>query len=300
MIPDKLNFEMPVFNRISWVSEALRSEWEPVLAVLPEMIGRIFTSNQIVDIVPIQIKSISVNDLFNFKKKIISKGLFAEQINDLPTPIRLYFGLKNEEHKNYVVFGKRNHVLSFQKAIQEQNYDAVLEYLHPATLSYWKEFSKLDLIDNTWAILAKTNGNIDSLTIYPENVLNPLWGSLGIAPIPYFPAFADCQHSLEIASAIQSLANETDHKLACSWTEILSWPIEWSAMHGIAEVKTPIFKRVYNTDPTAKKYVLQLESEIYPINGLNGLLFPYRKPKKLYYTDSKHAQAGTQHLSDTL
>ncbi|MBB6330857.1 hypothetical protein HNP24_001807 [Chryseobacterium sediminis] len=300
MIPDKLNFELPAFNRISWVSEALRSEWEPVLAVLPEMIDGIFTSDQIVDLVPIQIKSISVNDLFSFKKQIISKGLFAEQINDLPTAILLYFGLKNEEHKNYVVFGKRYHVLSFLKGIQEQNYDTILEYLHPPTLLYWTEFSKLDLIDNTWALLAKTDGIIDSLTRYPKNVINPLWSSLGMAPIPYFPAFADCQHSLEIASAIQALANETDHKLACSWTEILSWPIEWSAMHGIAEIKTPIFKRVYNTDSTAKKYVLRLESEVYPEKGLNGLLFPYRKPKKLYYTDSKHAQVGTQHLSDTL
>ena len=30
--------------------------------------------------------------------------------------------------------------------------------------------------------------------------------------------------------------------------EILSWPVEWSVLHGIAEIKTPIFRVISRSD----------------------------------------------------
>ena len=38
--------------------------------------------------------------------------------------------------------------------------------------------------------------------------------------------------------------------------QVLSWPIEWSALHGIAELKTPILRASVTTDVTHYKYMV--------------------------------------------
>jgi hypothetical protein len=57
--------------------------------------------------------------------------------------------------------------------------------------------------------------------------------------------------------------------------QILSWPVEWSALHGIAEVKSPIIKIATRTDSTASKYVVRWTGTDYPDEGAVGLRFPY-------------------------
>jgi hypothetical protein len=62
-------------------------------------------------------------------------------------------------------------------------------------------------------------------------------------------------------------------------TEILSWPVEWSALHGIAEIKTPILKVSTYTDSTAKKHIVRFNGIRYPSEGIVGLRFPYKIPR---------------------
>ena len=56
--------------------------------------------------------------------------------------------------------------------------------------------------------------------------------------------------------------------------EILGWPLEWSALHGIAEIKTPVLRASARTDATPRKYVVRWEGESYPEGGASGLRFP--------------------------
>jgi SAM-dependent methyltransferase len=74
--------------------------------------------------------------------------------------------------------------------------------------------------------------------------------------------------------------------------EILHWPVEWSALHGIAEIKTPILKISTKTDATAKKYLIQRRGTRYPVEGAQGLKFPYQMPDHLHLTDSKGFKQG--------
>jgi hypothetical protein len=75
-------------------------------------------------------------------------------------------------------------------------------------------------------------------------------------------------------------------------TEILTWPVEWSALHGIAEIKTPVLKVSTNTDATALKYVVQRKGASYPVEGAHGLKFPYQTPQRLPLTDSRGFKQG--------
>jgi hypothetical protein len=58
----------------------------------------------------------------------------------------------------------------------------------------------------------------------------------------------------------------------------MQWPVEWSALHGIAEIKTPIVKLSTRTDATPEKLILRYHGERYPQEGAHGVRFPYAVP----------------------
>ena len=58
-------------------------------------------------------------------------------------------------------------------------------------------------------------------------------------------------------------------------TEILSWPVQWSALHGIAETRTPVFKISSDTDATADKLTLTYLGTAEVARPRRGLGFPY-------------------------
>jgi len=60
---------------------------------------------------------------------------------------------------------------------------------------------------------------------------------------------------------------------------MLSWPMEWNALHGIAEIKTPILTICARTDWTPTLAVVPKEGTSYPDEGATGLRFPYRVVK---------------------
>lgn len=102
-----------------------------------------------------------------------------------------------------------------------------------------------------------------------------------LAPIGLYPAFAPCATKCERA---ESLVGETMEKArslgaaeAMRWfLGILSWPMSWSALHGIAVVQTPVCRVAYSTDSYASKYVVHRHGTQYPVEGAQGLAFPYR------------------------
>ena len=62
--------------------------------------------------------------------------------------------------------------------------------------------------------------------------------------------------------------------------ELLSWPVEWSGLHGIAEVKSPVLEVCTRTDATAAKYVVCWMGDRIPEEGASGLKFPYKIPAR--------------------
>ena len=58
--------------------------------------------------------------------------------------------------------------------------------------------------------------------------------------------------------------------------EILSWPASWSALHGIAEVKTPVLKASTRTDATAHEFIVRRHGPRLPAEAVAGLGFPFR------------------------
>jgi hypothetical protein len=109
---------------------------------------------------------------------------------------------------------------------------------------------------------------------------NILWRWVGVRLVPHLPCSFDCQASEEIAKNMVKIGKEIGFEEEMDWiVEILSWPVEWSALHGIAEIKTPILKISTRTDAFPVPYVVRYLGGNYPEDGAKGLGFPYDSGK---------------------
>jgi len=57
--------------------------------------------------------------------------------------------------------------------------------------------------------------------------------------------------------------------------ELLSMPMEWSVLHGIVQVKTPILYVVASSLPTAEKHVIRIMGSHWPVAGAESTVFPF-------------------------
>lgn len=105
---------------------------------------------------------------------------------------------------------------------------------------------------------------------------NLLLRAIGVRAVPYLPCSFTCDATVTRADALAALAREIGFAQEMTWTEeMLSWPCEVSALHGITEVRTPILKVLFPGDAAPKKRVVRLRGDRYPAEGARGVAFPY-------------------------
>lgn len=122
---------------------------------------------------------------------------------------------------------------------------------------------------------------------------------LGIRLVPHLPCSFSCQASAAMGARWAALATEIGLEEESAWLrEMLSWPVEWTALHGIAEVKTPVLKVMTRTDASAHRWAVQREGTVYPVEGATGLAFPFQRARtsrrQLPVTESRSFAAAIE------
>ena len=106
---------------------------------------------------------------------------------------------------------------------------------------------------------------------------NVLLSQIGIRAVPHWPCGFQCEATNSFAEQLDSPSSVLQEPpTAAIIREILSWPAEWSALHGIAEVKTPVLKICGAVKYTASPLSVKWVGTNYPKEGARGLGFPYR------------------------
>ena len=140
----------------------------------------------------------------------------------------------------------------------------------------------------------KSSERIVLLDIPPA--LNVSLRVMGIEAVFHAPCHFHCDASLSIGQTFLESMGKAGFGQEQTWlAELLSWPVEWSCLHGIAEVKTPVLKLVTYAEPTAHKHTVRLQGRAYPEEGETGLRHPYRSPVFSKIRDSQAYQDGLVH-----
>ena len=163
-------------------------------------------------------------------------------------------------------------------------------------------------LDPTWGIAAATTAELqretdsagETLSVTGVPQTNLLWKWLGLRPVSHTPCRFDCPETIAQADAVWALARELGFDEEIGWlTEILSWPVEWSSLHGIAEIRTPVLKICTRTDATKRRRSVRWTARdgAYPAEGARGVRFPYVTPRKPLLTVTAGYRRGLENTS---
>ena len=296
------------WTRLIWTSEAgTTAKWKGIIGEISRAWNEVERWTVVDGVRDSALMFVHPGQMLEFAKWASEHGLAVlpmERTGIAPTYAAASYGFHEGKPWQYrVILTRMEKAADWYAASYGENYDhnRIGELLgfpdccRPHFGEFWGE---LGFRDTTWPMAENTVGpryslpdgsaapRIDIHDGFPE--ANILWHWMGVRLTPHLPCSFKCEASRDLARRWIECATEhgfgpqMDHAL-----EILSWPVQWSALYGIAEIMTPILKCSSRTDTTAEEYVVRYHGSSYPEDGASGVVFPFRIPEKFAVTGSK-------------
>jgi hypothetical protein len=290
--PERLPFSLPDFTRISWASERARGVWEPRIQRITKAWLEIEWRAVADGARTCAVRPMWLPDLVTEAPDWADAGL-----GSLPLVLE---GAGDSEYSAVserlrvdgpfrirVVIGGVRELAAFKRAWDDADQEAIGSMLGYPTCCrefFHDVWVQHGMVDPTWPMAAATasadqHAHVLEIEGPPEG--NILWRWMGVRAVPHLPCRADCAASTELGRRMLAIGRQSGLEEEVEWMlEILSWPLEWSALHGIAEVRTPVLKVTTMTDATPSKYVVRRLGTRFPREGARGLEFPYRASRR--------------------
>jgi hypothetical protein len=271
-----LDFNLPQFTQASWVSEKVRSIRAPQLDRVKQAWRTVEWRSVCAGIRPcglLQMYSDEYSECCDVWKK---HGLSV-----VPLRVEEKAGVSGSYFVQAVI-GEKHDTELFKGAWIHNDHEELGRFLgYPACcrdfFQHWSVAQKLN--DPSWSIAQNTAGCLiegTNVAVSGAPLGNILLRYAGVRAIPHLPCKFDCSASLELAARMLELYPSLGYSEESEWLqEMLDWPMEWSALHGIAEIHTPVMKFVTTTDATAEKLTVRWKGSKYPSDAARGLSFPY-------------------------
>lgn len=290
----RLNFSLPKFLRVSWVSDEARKVWQPRLQAITKARPRIF-----VQVIQDGSDSVALLQLTDAESGELERWMEPQDNYALVRFTPKEAVAPDNQARLEVAVGRRADVNKFAAAWRDGQTN-VLDDLRglPHCCRAFRNtlHNESKLVDPVFSQALNSFPSVIEdgvVTFASPPSLNLLPDILGVLPLAHMPCSFSCDASRKLAQTwvetgrAKELAEEMDHL-----EELMSWPMEWSSLHGIAEIKLPIFKVSANTDAFANTLRVRINSIRYPSAGVTGLHFPFRPPHSTKVTSSKSFAGG--------
>lgn len=289
----KLPFLLPDFTRIIWHSEAARQAWQPRISAINAAwsqmeLGAVAVGNR-----RACLNFIDPAQLVTLSHKAAGRGLTVLPLTMSgivaqysATPKALVAG---QPWQYRVVVLQPQYAQQWLDAWQGQSDNKTIGMLlgYPECCRDFFErvWVEGQGVDTSWEMAEGTEHHRrtwdrgEELRIEaglpPESNILLRW--LGTRLVPHLPCSFNCEATVENGKQYAEVGRKLGFDREVDWLyEMLEWPVEWSALHGIAEVRTPVLTVSTRTDATAGKRVVQRAGTKYPDEGASGLRFPFR------------------------
>ena len=266
---------LPDFVRHAWASEPARQRWGPRLAAIRRAWRDIEWLSAAHEVRSCALVSIGHGEMATLKDQWLAHRLSA---SSLPRG-----GAPATRGRVLAFVGERSAVsraLEAWGAHADGDVGALLGYPECCRRFFHRVCVDSGRIDTTLD-MALAGPCVDrTFDIAPPSAApfcNTFWRRLGVRAVAHLPCAFDCAPSLAVGRALWEIGDRAGYGAEREWLEeILSWPAAWSALHGIAEVKTPVMKIAMRTDHTDQKWSIRWNGQLYPEEGASGIAFPYR------------------------
>jgi uncharacterized protein len=263
---------LPPFVRHTFVGEAQRALWEPRLEAVRAALVRLGVLAVSRGLVPVSLVNAMPAEVFAIHNLAAAHGLHARLLSRC-----------TRSRREWMVIGDEHLSAQYRQA-WEQGEDARLDALAglPRCCQQAHQHCR-ETGQNMagWPLLAEHQAaSGPGVDVAYALTLNTLFSPLGIDLPGYQPCGPLCAESQRRGCALLALGRDTGMRETMDWlTEILDWPAEWSALHGIAELKTGIIKLACNTMFTPGKLTVRYHGHTLAAAAARGLSFAYRRPQ---------------------
>jgi len=300
---DRLNFVLPKFLRLSWVSDRAREVWTSRVKRILAAWGVMERESVLHGVRKCALEKSSLQQGILLDASAAAGFIVAklDAGTDEVSTMESNGATAASDKVSHFAIGDSSSVQELRSAWLAQDHDKIgglLGYPPCCTQAFCERYARGDFSDPIWPTSIASSPakqgverHIDIETGSPS--CNIFWRSFGIRSVPHLPCRFDCEATAELSRSFFDLAARLGFAEEIEWlTQILSWPVEWTALHGIAEIKTPILKISTATDATARKFTACWIGSSYPDEGVQAIRFPYQIPRRLAVTESLAYQRG--------
>jgi|HubBroStandDraft_6_1064221.scaffolds.fasta_scaffold00435_9 hypothetical protein len=298
---------MPGFLRFCWTSDKARETWAPRFKRVVSAWAEIEWASPKFGLRNCALATVSAEHFQEVKKRWVYHGLqwlrLDSELGQAPSSNAVVPGMPLELSPLQFALGNAQDSARLNEMRRANNSDGVgelLGYPRCCRASFGQRCVSQGSIDPTWemALEGLSVSNPEQILIEKPMVTNVLWRWVGIRAVPHLPCRFDCTHSVSFSHRFLAVGSELGLHDETRWLqEILSWPLEWSALHGIAEIKTPLLKMCTKTDVNITKRIVRCCGDNYPEEGARGVKFPYRTPTQEMLTTSPGFQRGLKQIA---
>jgi len=315
--------QMPPFVQMAWVSEQAKNKWKPRLDrasrtynILEEYtvrarVRRVYTTHVYPERLP------------DFAYRLAASGLYFLPLRQ----VGVYEGfshyhppvIEGKPWDYYGVLGDPEGTYLFAKATKEGDHETMGNLLgYPRCCrDFFSQVWTKNYIDPIWqqAINTALEEEDRLIDFDPKKrvvFVKPIPSSLsvlryiGIRAVPHIPHSVSCRASAAMSRDWYQVAKDYREEIKARYgvdpvegyeliLEFLSWPIKWTVNHGIAEVKTPVFKFATNSVFTPFEYTVMLAKQDdvdLPEETPYGLEFPFKRRAPMFKIDAPIVEEG--------
>jgi hypothetical protein len=301
-----VHLPMPSFTRVTWVSARARVAWEPRFGAIAAAWSQIERHSVVAGLRRAAIAAVAAED---FDERAAEWQ--ADGFSVLPIELRVKANGYASRHAPQPGTGPLEFEVAlvaqaalddFRVAWERQDQLAIadmLGYPRCCALAFRARYERHGMRDPTWpmAVATRTSRREASHMVVVEDMLetNILLRWLRARAVPHLPCRFDCPESAALGRAMIDLGRRSGHGPVIDWLEqVLTWPLEWSALHGLAEIRTPVCRVVADTDFSRARHVVRFAGPGWPEEGGQGLDFPYRNVRPDRLTGSTGFKRGLQ------
>ena len=295
----RIKHVLPDWTRVQWTSIENRNKYEPIINSITHAWRHIERMSVVHDIRPSALDIVSPKEFLHLVDEYAKYGVLVvplakEGITSSYSSTSKGYDGKGDYNVRIVLTKSEQlanewfNIWQAEATIRDREAGKLLGYPTCCTNHFLKYWVNEKYVDSTWTMAAdgmELNDNDETHhTIHikadtpPE--ANIMWRWQGVRLVSHLPCSFACKATEELGMKMAELGRQLGYDKEVNWIyELLSWPVEWSALHGIAEIRTPINKVSTRTDMTPWKYVVQKHSHNYPEDGMSGISYPYNQKK---------------------
>lgn len=293
----RLDFSLPEFLRTIWSSNEARMVWESRIQRISSAWMEIERLAVAAKIKPAALQVCPPENLPRMTLWALDNGLVCVPLSQQGISDGYANGTRTYEPGRQwgyrVVFANPDLARVFMGLWREQDDEAI-----GAALGFpvcCREFFLRNWVKEGWRDLTYpmvgANGAKHSVSGPLECNILLRW--LGLRLVSHLPCSFNCDATQTLGEQLQLLGIQAGYVAEMDWlSQILSWPVRWSSLHGVAIITTPIFRLVVDSTALKSEVIIDRDGPGYPAEAARGNQFPFKDVRPVTLFRDEHTDNG--------